>query len=333
MTDPTSIRNASFGLLPTGYAPDQVDEILDQIATKIESGEDPTQIIQGASFSMAPIGYAPREVDEYLHQLVNTTDSQSVTPGSPRESDTDQSRSPETPIDAQAAPAGGAVAMPIAGEPESVDVEQLEEAEPDGPEAETVGEPQNSEPAMLDDQPAPVAVSASPVTPPGGEVAVLDLGILENAATRSADALGNVQSLIGDEISALRLALDQQAQETARHCETLLASAEADIQALRDAADTEIARAHKAAASEIERDQHTSAKAIRAAHAQAEKEIASARARAGDELAAMRAEAERSRAAAQQVIDSAIAMQSTIADSLQRAQQQLQPPGDTNIAA
>jgi hypothetical protein len=334
MADPTSIRNASFGLLPTGYAPDEVDETLDQIATKIEAGEDPTQIIQDTSFSTVSIGYAPREVDEYLQQLINATDSQSVTPGSPRESDTDQSPSQETPLDAQAAPADGSVVQssPLV-ESEFAGDDHVDEAQLDGPEAETVDDPQGSEPATLDDQPAPVAVSARPVTPPGGEVVSPDLGILENAAGRSADALGSLQGAIGDEISALRLALDQQVQETARHCETLLASAEADIHALRDAADTEIAQAHKAAASQIERDQRTSAEAIRTAHAQSDTEIAKARTQAEDELAAMRAEAERRRADAQQVIDSAIAMQSTIADSLQRAQQQLQPPADTNIAA
>lgn len=69
MSDGAFLRNVSFGILPRGYAPDEVDSLLALIARKLEAGEDPCDIIEAAAFSSTPAGYAPREVDELLHTL------------------------------------------------------------------------------------------------------------------------------------------------------------------------------------------------------------------------------------------------------------------------
>jgi hypothetical protein len=76
----------SFGILPRGYAPDEVDSLLGLIASKLEAGEDPSDIIEAAAFSSAPVGYAPREVDELLQTVVAEQHAQAEPPAKDSES-------------------------------------------------------------------------------------------------------------------------------------------------------------------------------------------------------------------------------------------------------
>jgi len=75
MRDGAFLRNVRFGILPRGYAPDEVDGLLELIARKLEAGEDPCDLIEAAAFSSTPAGYAPREVDELLQTLAAPPDA------------------------------------------------------------------------------------------------------------------------------------------------------------------------------------------------------------------------------------------------------------------
>jgi hypothetical protein len=125
----------------------------------------------------------------------------------------------------------------------------------------------------------------------------------------------------------MKLAVERQAQETAKRCEQLLHDATAEANALTESVNDEIARARKAAERQAERERRELAKELKQARAECDGEVKAARAAADEYAAKVRADADRDRAEAQRTIENAISMQSSIAESLERARQQLTPAG------
>jgi septal ring factor EnvC (AmiA/AmiB activator) len=159
----------------------------------------------------------------------------------------------------------------------------------------------------------------------GPETGVLDFEILGQAINRTADTLSSLQGFIDNEVTAMKLAVERQAQETAKHCEVMLAQASADATTLTESVNEEIARARSAADQQLEKERRELAKELKQARSSCDDEVAKARAEAEQYAADVRAAADADRAAAQRTIENAISMQSSIAESLERARQQLTP--------
>jgi Skp family chaperone for outer membrane proteins len=156
-------------------------------------------------------------------------------------------------------------------------------------------------------------------------IGVFDLDVLGQAVDRTADTLASLRSFIDNEIGAMKLAVERQAQETVKRCEQLLHDASAEASALTDSVNEEISRARAAAEQQNEKQRRDLARELKQAQAACDAEVAQARAAAEEYAAKVRAEADRDRAEAQRTIENAISMQSSIAESLERARQQLTP--------
>src|SRR3954447_17036753 len=76
--NPESIRNTSFSLMPTGYNPEQVDDVLNAIAERLVGGEDIFDLVGQASFEVADVGYAQGEVDHFFAELSEGAAAQPV---------------------------------------------------------------------------------------------------------------------------------------------------------------------------------------------------------------------------------------------------------------
>jgi hypothetical protein len=124
----------------------------------------------------------------------------------------------------------------------------------------------------------------------------------------------------------MKLAAERQAQETQSRCEQILRDAAKEAAALTESTNAEIARARKAAERQREKERRELDKELKQARSDCAAEVAQAREAAAEYAANAREEADRDRAEAQRTIESAIAMQSAIAESLERARQQLTPP-------
>src|SRR5437870_1235893 len=68
---------------------------------------------------------------------------------------------------------------------------------------------------------------------------VLELDVLSDAVDRSAETLGSLRGFIDNEIVAMKLAVERQAQETAKRCEQLLHDASTEAAALTESVNTE----------------------------------------------------------------------------------------------
>jgi DivIVA domain-containing protein len=294
-----SIRNASFSLLPTGYNPEEVDAALHLLAERLASGEDCAGLASDSSFQVTDVGYAPNEVDEFfasvaaqiLENVGDTPAAESATVDVSDEADS---------------PAGSATS--------------------EDPSHETLIDEGDDADAELDYEVGTAYVGAPPAvawrTPSTGG---LDLDVLGQAVDRTADTLGSLRSFIDNEIGAMKLAVERQAQDTAKRCESLLAEASSEAHALTEAVNAEISRARTVAERQIEKERRDLAKELKQSQAACDAEVAQARAMADEYAARVRAEADKDRAEAQRTIENAISMQSSIAESLERARQQLTP--------
>ncbi len=317
MLNHETIRSASFSLLPIGYNPEEVDAVLHAAAEHLESGADISDLVTTASFEATDVGYDPDEVDAFFAELTSHA-AQSFT-----ELAADVEPEAISPVDAPADAideTAEAIDQPESDEPDTDEPENDESFEA---EAEAVAE---SDGSGEDDVEGEARVQAPPVVtwqiPAGG---VLDLDVLGQAVDRTADTLGSLRGFIDNEVGAMKLAVERQAQETAKRCEKLLAEASAEARALTEAVNDEIFRARKAAERQGEKQRRELAKELKQSQADCDAEVARARAAADEYAAQIRAAAERDRAEAQKTIDNAISMQSSIAESLERARQQLTP--------
>jgi DivIVA domain-containing protein len=290
-----NIRNASFSLLPTGYNPEQVDAALNAVAEQLAAGEDIGELISTASFQATDVGYAPAEVDAFFSGIAAEAARQ-----------TSDAAPAEAPAEDEPAVANDQPAQDEQAE-EAGEIEDDAELE-SGQEQETVYVQ------------APAAVEWQ--APSNG---VFDLDVLGQAVDRTADTLASLRSFIDNEIGAMMLAVERQAQETVKRCEQLLHDASAEANALTAAVNEEIAQARTAAEHQNEKQRRDLAKELKQAQADCDAEVAQTRAAADEYAAKVRAEAERDRAEAQRTIENAISMQSSIAESLERARQQLTP--------
>src|SRR5436190_2886239 len=292
-----SIRNASFSLLPTGYNPEEVDAALHLIAERLASGEDCAGLASDASFPVTDVGYAPNEVDEFFASVAAQI-TENVGDAPAAESATvdvaDEADSPAEPIMISEDPGHEAL------------IEESDEAD-----------------AELDSEDGIAYVEAPPAvawrTPSTGG---LDLDVLGQAVDRTADTLGSLRSFIDNEIGAMKLAVERQAQDTAKRCESLLAEASSEAVALTESVNAEIARARKVAERQLDKERRDLAKELKQSQSDCDAEVAQARAAAEEYAARVRAEADKDRAEAQRTIENAILMQSSIAESLERARQQ-----------
>jgi DivIVA domain-containing protein len=327
--NPETIRNASFSLMPTGYNPEEVDAALNAVAERIAGDQPLDELVSVTRFAVTDVGYAQGEVDAFFAELAaepTTPDDAVPTTETAVQPDV-QADAPEQIEDAA---------------PEGTDLEDdsmhapVEEREPEGAEVDAPSEPaadEDVEPeAFTDDDgesdeidEALFVEAPTPVEWHAPTAGVLDLDVLGGAVDRTAETLGSLRSFIDNEITAMKLAVERQAQETAKRCEQLLHDATAEAHALTESVNTEIARARKAAERQAERERRDLAKELKQARAECEAEIKAARAAADEYAAKVRADADRDRAEAQRTIENAISMQSSIAESLERARQQLTP--------
>jgi hypothetical protein len=157
--------------------------------------------------------------------------------------------------------------------------------------------------------------------------------VLGEAVDRTAETLGSLRGFIDNEIVAMKLAVERQAQETAKRCEQLLHDASSKAAALTESVDAEVSRARKAAERQAERDRRRLADELKRARRECDAEVAAIRKDAEAYAAKVRADADRDRTQAQQTIENAIGMQSSIAESLERARQQLTPSHSDELAA
>jgi DivIVA domain-containing protein len=335
--NPESIRNASFSLMPTGYNPEQVDDALNAIAERLVAGEGIADLVGAAAFEVADVGYAQVEVDHFFAELAQgaaTAADQPTEHDEPAE---------EAEVTADEEPAQHDTAAETADAEEAVedltdDVEASHEAQTDHLDAgdEDAGEESDAAENWVDqtDQPEAAYVGAPPeVIWQAPAAGVLDLNVLGDAVDRTAETLGSLRGFIDNEIVAMKLAVERQAQETVKRCEQLLHEASAEASALTESVNTEIARARKAADRQAERDRRELAKELKQARAECDADVAAMRKDAEDYAAKVRAEADRDRAEAQRTIENAIGMQASIAESLERARQQLTPAQSDELAA
>jgi DivIVA domain-containing protein len=293
-----NIRNASFSLLPTGYNPEQVDAALNAVAEQLAAGEDIGELISTASFQATDVGYAPAEVDAFFSGIAAEAARQ-TSDAAPAEAPAE-----DEPAEAYDQPA---------------EDEQDEQSEPAG-EIEDDAELESGQEQGIAYVRAPATIEWQ--APSNG---VFDLDVLGQAVDRTADTLASLRSFIDNEIGAMKLAVERQAQETVKRCEQLLHDASAEASALTAEVNEEISRARTAAEQQKEKQRRDLAKELKQARAACDEEVAQARAAADEYAAKVRAEADRDRAEAQRTIENAISMQSSIAESLERARQQLTP--------
>jgi DivIVA domain-containing protein len=110
--DPRTIREASFTLAPSGYNPEQVDDLLASLADEIlETGSVEATRVTPAGLTTVPAGYSQHEVDAFLSQLAQhrstdpaqaeaTSDANSA--ASTHTSDGDDDRAEEHTVTGQA---------------------------------------------------------------------------------------------------------------------------------------------------------------------------------------------------------------------------------------
>jgi DivIVA domain-containing protein len=298
-----NIRNASFSLLPTGYNPEQVDAALNAVAEQLAAGEDIGELISTASFQATDVGYAPAEVDAFFSGIAAEAARQ-TSDAAPAEAPAEDEPAEDEPAEAYDQPA---------------EDEQDEQSEPAG-EIEDDAELESGQEQGIAYVQAPATIEWQ--APSNG---VFDLDVLGQAVDRTADTLASLRSFIDNEIGAMKLAVERQAQETVKRCEQLLHDASAEASALTAEVNEEISRARTAAEQQKEKQRRDLAKELKQARAACDEEVAQARAAADEYAAKVRAEADRDRAEAQRTIENAISMQSSIAESLERARQQLTP--------
>jgi DivIVA domain-containing protein len=355
--NPESIRNASFSLMPTGYNPEQVDDALNAVAERLVAGETISDLVGHASFEAADVGYAQAEVDHFFAELAEqagTTADQPVEEESEGLEITEE-QAEETALEQDVPAAEEAAVVDGAADElaEQATATGLPEAEADQSDDEPADEP-----APADDEESYVErediveeadaydeadeyadadveyVGAPPeLTWQAPTAGVLDLDVLGEAVDRTAETLGSLRGFIDNEIVAMKLAVERQAQETAKRCEQLLHEASCEATALTESVNAEISRARKAAERQAERDRRQLAKELKQARAECDAEVIAIRKDAEAYAAKVRADADRDRAEAQRTIENAIGMQASIAESLERARQQLTPGHADDIAA
>jgi DivIVA domain-containing protein len=319
--NPEDIRNASFSLLPTGYSPEAVDIALDQVAAAVASGESITELVTNRSFEVTGVGFAPAEVDAFFGALLDESSDPSprehedvVVAAEQEAAATVGAEAPTENADGEADP--GEPAAERDSEPQV-----KSEPEPDSePEAEPVADGAPAAQSSVEERFA--AGPASTWQPSEG---VLDLELLCQAVDRTGETLASLRGFIDNEVGAMKLAVERQAHETAKRCEHLVAEALAEANRLTDVANAEIGRARKAADSAIERERGDLAKELKRLREECDASVAQKHADADDYAAKVRAEADKDRAEAQRTIENAIGMQASIAESLERARQQLTP--------
>jgi hypothetical protein len=322
-----TIRNASFSLLPIGYNPEEVDAVLHIAAERLDSGADISELATTASFDATGVGYDPAEVDAFFAELASHV-TQSIT-DTDAEVEREVASRVDEPAEASDEPDAGEALETEVGEALEAEVGEALEAEAgEALEAEAGEQSDDVDGDHVDGE---AYVQSPPaVTWQAPAAGVLDLDVLGKAVDRTADTLGSLRSFIDNEIAAMKLAVERQAQDTAKRCEKLLAEASAEARALTEAVNDEISRARKAAERQGEKQRRDLAKELKQAQADCDAEVAQARAAADEYSAQVRAAADRDRAEAQKTIENAISMQSSIAESLERARQQLTPSQGTD---
>jgi DivIVA domain-containing protein len=334
-----SIRNASFSLMPTGYNPEEVDAALNAVAERLGENEAIDDLVTAPSFAVTDVGYAQPEVDAFFAELAGAAgaaDSEAI-PAQPAdeqaiEEDRQAVDEPQADDSADQDTAGAQPdeATPVEQPDLEADEEPSADEASDEPELDTSmsydADEAFDDSGDADEEIEPIYVEApTPVewhAPTTGE---LDLSVLGEAVDRTAETLGSLRSFIDNEIAAMQLAVERQAQETAKRCEQLLHQATTEANALTESVNAEIGRARKAADRQAEKERRELAKELKQARAECDADVKAARAAADEYAAKVRAEADRDRAEAQRTIENAISMQSSIAESLERARQQLTP--------
>jgi hypothetical protein len=328
------IRNASFSLVPIGYNPEEVDSILNALAEKVAGGEPVTELLATASFEATDVGYAPDEVDEFF-AILDADNGDDGVESIATQSDDDLASDVVDSDDEELAQSDTPIDVPHAEDTDidGSDGERAADALGDeGINADGPGE-QRIERDEKDENEVGYVLAPPAVEWKDPSAGSLDLDVLGQAVHRTADTLGSLQGFIDNEITAMKLAVERQAQDTAKRCETLLAQASAEAHALTQSVNEEISRARKAADREIEKDRRELAKEIKQAHVDSEAETTKMRADAEKYATDVRVQADKDRAEAQRTIENAISMQSSIAESLERAREQLTPSATDDLAA
>jgi hypothetical protein len=273
-----------------------VDGALNLIAEAISAGESTSTLLQKCSFELTDVGYDPTEVDAYFARLAI--------------------------LDQQDAEAEGSEPGGFSPVDESDAGESHEPGDASG-HAET-----EVAPAILAAAPSGIVWQS----PPNG---VLDLEVLCQAVDRTGETLASLRGFIDNEVGAMKLAVERQAHETAKRCEQLMANASADARRLTETANEEISRASREASAAADKERRELAKELKQLRAECDAEVTQARQDAEAYSAKVRTDADADRAEAQRTIQNAIEMQASIAESLERARNQLTPtrPQSDELAA
>jgi hypothetical protein len=329
-----NIRNASFSLVPIGYNPEEVDSILNALADKVAGGEPAAELLASASFEATDVGYASDEVDEFF-ALLDVDNGEDAVAANATQSDDDLvSDANLDSEDEELAHSDTPIDVPLLEDTHIDRSDEESAAEPFGDEGMNADGPgEHTERDGTDENEIGYVLAPPAVEWQDPSAGSLDLGILGQAVHRTADTLGSLQGFIDNEITAMKLAVERQAQDTAKRCEALLAQASAEAHALTQSVNEEIARARTAADRQIEKDRRELAREIEQAHADSEATTTKMRADAEKYATDVRAEADNDRAEAQRTIENAISMQSSIAESLDRAREQLTPSATDELAA
>ncbi len=216
MLDHETIRNASFSLLPTGYNPEQVDGSLEAVAAQVAAGQDPTELVRAITFDVTDVGYAPDEVNEFFARILAEPERAGEQQDAPVSQPHDADETPQ-PQDADETPQPQETDQ-THGDQETVQSEPLAEQEQTPAAEEDVQIADQVEPGIEESdsgadasgpdvrQVEPIQWQTPRIVPP------IDLVVLGEAVGRTASTLGSLRSFIDNEISAMKVAVERQAQ-------------------------------------------------------------------------------------------------------------------------
>jgi cell division septum initiation protein DivIVA len=284
------------------------------------------QTLREASFSLATTGWSPDAVDAYLGDLADQLEAGTVDWMLERTRLKDREYRVESPgyVDDE-------VRSFFARVLESV--EAAVDTTPPSTQEETVMSDEHVETDVDDVDEATEAAKA--VEPPQIEdVAVsLDLGTLTEAIQRAKRTVAGLEAFVESDIAALKASCERQLAACQEECDRALEEARTKSTSCIADAESAAARVKTSAERETEKARRQWQSELQNLRETAEQEIASQRAEAEKAIAEIYAAAERDRGEAREAVERALDMQSSIAQSLEKARAELVPPSRSKRAA
>ncbi len=287
------------------------------------------QTLREASFSLATTGWSPDAVDAYLGDLADQLEAGSVDWMLERTRLNDREYRVESPGYVE-----NEVRAFFAQVLESV--EAAVDTHPPSTQEETVMSDEHVETDVDDVDQAPEAVEAPKAVelPQIEDVAVsLDLSTLTEAIQRAKRTVAGLEAFVESDIAALKASCERQLAACQEECDRALEEARTKSASCIADAESAAARVTTSAERETEKARRQWHGELQNLRETAEQEIASQRAEAEKAIAEIYAAAERDRAEARDAVERALDMQSSIAQSLEKARAELVPPSRSKRAA